>query len=86
MRTITLHKTGDNSLEKRYPKNKTFSHVTGNQIKLLPFKTNPSGDSFGDDFKSFQGIVGELYRLLQSKAQITPFQIQVNGHGSLGYS
>lgn len=70
MRTITLHKTGDNSLEKRYFKNKTFSHVTGNQIKLLPFKTNPSGDSFGDDFKSFQGIVGELYRLLQSKAQI----------------
>lgn len=70
MRTITLHKIGDNSLEKRYFKNKTFSHVTGNQIKLLPFKTNPSGDSFGDDFKSFQGIVGELYRLLQSKAQI----------------
>lgn len=70
MRTITLHKTGDNSLEKRYFKNKTFSHVTGNQIKLLPFKTNPSGDSFGDDFKSFQGIVGELYRLLHSKAQI----------------
>lgn len=70
MKTITLHKTGDNSLEKRYFKNKTFSHVTGNQIKLLPFKTNPSGDSFSDDFKSFQGIVGELYRLLHSKAQI----------------
>lgn len=70
MRTIILHKTGDNSLEKRYFKNKTFSHVTGNQIKLLPFKTNPSGDSFGDDFKSFQGIVGELYRLLHSKGQV----------------
>lgn len=70
MRTITLHKTGDNSLEKRYPKNKTFSHVTGNQIKLLPFTTKSSGDSLGDDFKSFQGIVGELYRLLQSKTQI----------------
>lgn len=70
MRTITLHKTGDNSLEKRYFKNKTFSHVTGNQIKLLPFKTNPSGDSFIDDFKSFQGIVGKLYRLLHSKGQV----------------
>lgn len=70
MRAITLNKTGDNGLEKRYFKNKTFSHVTGHQIKLLPFKTNPSGDSFSDDFKSFQGIVGELYRLLQSKAQI----------------
>lgn len=70
MRTITLHKTGDNSLEKRYFKNNTFSHVTGNQIKLLPFKTNPSGDSFGDDFKLFQGIVGELYRQLHSKAQV----------------
>ncbi|PXY40603.1 DNA phosphorothioation-dependent restriction protein DptG [Flavobacterium cheongpyeongense] len=70
MMKIELNKTGANSLEKRYFKNKSFSHVTGNQIKLLPFKTNPSGDTFSDDFKSFQGIIGELFRIFNSKTQI----------------
>lgn len=67
---IELNKDGENGLEKRYFKNKAFSHVTGNQIKLLPFKTNPSGDSFSDDFKSFQGVIGELFRILNSKNQV----------------
>jgi DNA phosphorothioation-dependent restriction protein DptG len=67
MMKIELNKEGVNGLAKRYFKNKTFSHVTGNQIKLLPFKTNPSGDTFSEDFKSFQGVVGELFRILNSK-------------------
>jgi DNA phosphorothioation-dependent restriction protein DptG len=67
---IELNKEGVNGLEKRYLKNKTFSHVTGNQIKLLPFKTNPSGDTFSEDFKSFQGVVGELFRILNYKTQV----------------
>jgi DNA phosphorothioation-dependent restriction protein DptG len=67
---IELYKTGVNSLEKRYFKNKTFSHVTGNQIKLLPFKTNPSGDTFSDDFKSFHGVIGELFRVFNAKTQV----------------
>lgn len=70
MTEIELIKTGPNSLEKRYFKNKTFSHVTGNQIKLLPFKTNPSGDTFSDDFKSFQGVIGELFRIFNDKTQV----------------
>lgn len=70
MMKIELNKEGNNGLEKRYFKNKTFSHVTGNQIKLLPFKTNPSGDTFSEDFKSFQGVVGELFRILNSKTQV----------------
>lgn len=70
MMEIELNKTGVNGLEKRYFKNKTFSHVTGNQIKLLPFKTNPSGDIFSDDFKSFQGVIGELFRIFNGKTQI----------------
>lgn len=67
---IELNKEGINGLEKRYFKNKTFSHVTGNQIKLLPFKTNPSGDIFSEDFKSFQGVIGELFRIINSKTQV----------------
>ncbi|AWG26502.1 DNA phosphorothioation-dependent restriction protein DptG [Flavobacterium kingsejongi] len=70
MMQIELNKSGSNSLEKRYFKNKTFSHVTGNQIRLLPFKTNPSGDTFTEDFKSFQGIIGELFRILNNKSQV----------------
>ena len=67
---IELNKDGSNSLEKRYFKNKAFSHVTGNQIRLLPFKTNPSGDTFTADFKSFQGIIGELFRILNNKSKV----------------
>ncbi|OWR13756.1 DNA phosphorothioation-dependent restriction protein DptG [Chryseobacterium sp. VAUSW3] len=70
MRDIKLNIEGPNSLEKNYIKNNSFSHVTGNQIRLLPFKTNPSGDKFGEDFKSFQGIVGELFRVLNNKSQV----------------
>ena len=70
MMEIELNKAGANSLEKRYIKNKTFSHVTGNQIKLLPFKTNPSGDTFSEDFKSFQGVIGELFRIFNKKTQV----------------
>lgn len=70
MMKIELNKNGVNGLDKRYFKNTTFSHVTGNQIKLLPFKTNPSGDVFSEDFKSFQGIIGELFRILNSKSQV----------------
>lgn len=70
MMKIELNKEGINGLDKRYFKNKTFSHVTGNQIKLLPFKTNPSGDTFSEDFKSFQGVIGELFRILNSKTQV----------------
>lgn len=70
MMKIELNKEGFNGLNKRYFKNNTFSHVTGNQIKLLPFKTNPSGDVFSEDFKSFQGVIGELFRILNSKNQV----------------
>lgn len=70
MKHISLNKTGVDGLEQRYFKNKTFSHITGKQIKLLPFKTNPSGDVFSDDFKSFQGVIGELFRIVNTKAQV----------------
>lgn len=70
MMKIEVNFEETNGLKKRYFKNKTFSHVTGNQIKLFPFKTNPSGDSFTDDFKSFQGVIGELFRILNSKTQV----------------
>lgn len=78
MMQIELNKAGSNSLEKRYFKNKTFSHVTGNQIRLLPFKTNPSGDTFNEDFKSFQGIIGELFRILNNKSQVELNQTNIS--------
>ncbi|MFH6936063.1 DNA phosphorothioation-dependent restriction protein DptG [Flavobacterium sp. FlaQc-30] len=70
---IELKKSGSNGLDSIYlTKNKEFrGHYTGNQIKLLPFKTNPSGDNFTDDFKSFQGVIGELFRIFNSKHQIS---------------
>ena len=70
MKEIELKQTGTGSLESRYIKNKSFFHSTGNQLKIFPFKTNPSGDVFTDDFKSFQGIIGELFRLSENKTQL----------------
>lgn len=72
MMKIELKRNGANSLDSIYlSKNNQFrGHYTGNQIKLLPFKTNPSGDNFTDDFISFQGVIGELFRFFNSKQQI----------------
>lgn len=72
MREIELKKKGVNSLESIYLDNKNNfkGHYTGNQIKLLPFKTNPSGETLTEDFKSFQGVIGELFRIINNKTQV----------------
>lgn len=69
---IELKKSGVNSLESTYlDKSNNFKgHYTGNQIKLLPFKTNPNGDTLIEDFKSFQGVIGEIFRILNNKTQV----------------
>ena len=69
MSHIELKKSGPNSIEARNIKKGSFSHSTGNQFKILPFKTNPDGKIFKDDFKSFQGVVGELFRIIDNKSQ-----------------
>lgn len=70
MKEIELKQTGLGGLESRFIKNGSFVHTTGNQFKIFPFKTNPSGDAFIEDFKSFQGIVGELFRITDKKTQL----------------
>lgn len=70
MKEIKLIQTGLGSLESRFIKNGSFKHATGNQFKIFPFKTNPSGKDFIEDFKSFQGVVGELFRLTDNKTQL----------------
>ena len=72
MMKIELKKSGVNSLESTYlDKSNNFKgHYTGNQIKILPFKTNPDGDTLIEDFKSFQGVIGELFRIINNKKQV----------------
>lgn len=72
MMKIELNRDAVNGLESRYlDKNKRFrGHYTGNQIKLLPFSTKLSGNAYDEDFKSFQGVIGELFRILNSKEQV----------------
>lgn len=69
---IELKRRGPKSLESVYlsKTGELRGHYTGNQIKLLPYKTNPSGNDFVEDFKFFQGIIGELFRILNSKSQV----------------
>ncbi|CAD0224635.1 DNA phosphorothioation-dependent restriction protein DptG [Chryseobacterium sp. JV274] len=63
MRKIELLKAGKYGLEGRLLKANTFQHHTGYQINIFPFKTQPGGHVFKNDFLSFQGIMGEVIRL-----------------------
>ena len=64
MSRIELLREGANSLEDVYLKKdgKFKGHKTGSRIKLMPFVTNYT-DACSTDFKSFQGVVGECFRI-----------------------
>ncbi|WP_297332677.1 DNA phosphorothioation-dependent restriction protein DptG [Flavobacterium sp.] len=72
MMQIEIDNNEINGLQSRYlNKDQKFrGHYTGNKIKLLPFNTKLSGGTFDEDFKSFQGVIGELFRILNNKSQI----------------
>ena len=56
MMKIELLRDGTKGLEDIYLKNGNLSHITGNRIKLMPFRTKFL-DACTSDFQSFQGIV-----------------------------
>ncbi|WHT39512.1 hypothetical protein QNH98_02080 [Myroides sp. mNGS23_01] len=66
-----IKREGAQGLQKRYFNKTTFRHNTGDQINLLPYLTNPSGDTFSEDFRTFHGIVGEIFRIVDSRDNIT---------------
>jgi DNA phosphorothioation-dependent restriction protein DptG len=72
MMQIEIDNNEINGLQSRYLNRdqKFRGHYTGNKIKLLPFNTKLSGGTFDEDFKSFQGVIGELFRILNNKSQI----------------
>ncbi|MDM1377707.1 MULTISPECIES: DNA phosphorothioation-dependent restriction protein DptG [Myroides] len=67
---IELKREGAQGFEKRYFNKTTFRHNTGEQINLLPYLTNPSGDIFSEDFRTFHGIVGEIFRIIDSRNNV----------------
>jgi DNA phosphorothioation-dependent restriction protein DptG len=67
MRKIELLTEGKAGLKGRLLKTNAFQHHTGYQINVFPFKTQPGGHVFKADFQSFQGIIGEVFRLLDNK-------------------
>lgn len=67
MMRVELLREGAKGLEGVYLKNGSLSHKTGNRIKLMPFRTKFL-DACTSDFQSFQGIVGECFRLSNDKA------------------
>jgi DNA phosphorothioation-dependent restriction protein DptG len=66
MKKIELLRTGIDGLEERYSKSGSFAHKPGKQIKLMPFNTSTSIGTTAD-FSSFQGIVGECFRISNNK-------------------
>ena len=69
---IEINNDPVNGLESKYlTRDRKFrGHYTGNKIKLLPFNTKLSGSALDEDFKSFQGVIGDLFRILNNKSQI----------------
>lgn len=67
MMKVELLREGAEGLEEVYLKNGSLTHKTGNRIKLMPFRTKFL-DACTPDFQSFQGIVGECFRLSNDKA------------------
>ncbi|PNW27813.1 hypothetical protein BKP44_11585 [Formosa algae] len=66
---IELSLEENKGLKDVYLTNEKFNrHHTGNKIKLMPFVTNNDKLSqISLDFKSFQGVVGECFRLSKFK-------------------
>jgi DNA phosphorothioation-dependent restriction protein DptG len=75
MKNIKILMSEPKGLEELY-KNGGFSHKTGNSIKLTPFKTTPPKDII-EDLMSFQGVVGECFRLSTEKEFGKSFQKNV---------
>ena len=66
MMKVELLRDGAKGLEEVYLKDGNLSHKTGHRIKLMPFRTKFL-DACTSDFQSFQGIVGECFRLSNDK-------------------
>lgn len=66
MKNIELKKEGKEGLNKLYFKGGKFSHVTGSKLKFLPFNTKYNKNC-KSDFKVFQGVVGECFRMSNDK-------------------
>jgi len=68
MSRINLKLSGEDSLEQNFTsKTGTIRHNTGRRNPILPFNTKWK-ESAIIDLKSFTGIIGESYRLLEGKA------------------
>lgn len=66
MMKVELLREGAKGLEDVYLKNDNLSHKTGIRVKLMPFRTKFL-EACNSDFQSFQGIVGECFRLSNEK-------------------
>lgn len=63
----TIEAENMNTIELRFEQKKSYPHVTGKNIKVFPFVSNPSADALGEDLRSFQGVIGEVFRNIQGK-------------------
>ena len=72
MRKIELLKEGKAGLKGRLLKTNAFQHHTGYQINIFPFNTRAEVHGFKADFQSFQGVIGEVFRILTNKTLEKP--------------
>lgn len=57
-------------IELRLEQKGSYAHKPGKQIKVFPFVSNPGAKDLKEDFRSFQGVVGEIFRMYQNKRLI----------------
>lgn len=60
-----------------------YSHKPGKQIRIFPFVSNPGADRLSEDLKSFQGVVGEVFRYHHQKDLLKDLEASDNFHQRL---
>lgn len=57
-------------IEVKFKETKSYKHHTGKEIKVFPFVSNVNANNLEEDLKSFEGVVGSIFRYLNSKKQV----------------
>ncbi|WP_286856477.1 MULTISPECIES: DNA phosphorothioation-dependent restriction protein DptG [Sphingobacterium] len=60
-----------------------YAHKPGKQIRIFPFVSNPGADRLSEDLKSFQGVVGEVFRSHHQKGLLKDLEASETFHERL---
>lgn len=79
----TSNKRDMNTIELTFGQKTSYTHKPGKKIKIFPFVSNPGADRLSEDLRSFQGVVGEVFRTLQNKSLIKEKELETDSFNNV---